>query len=379
MTGLWRRAVLAGTATVTMLGAGTAASALTRTTPAAAVAGTLTAVSCASASNCIAVGHRSATSTSGATTLAEKWNGTKWSVVTSANPSGSTSAELLGVACTAAKSCMAVGEYFASGSGLPLAETWNGSKWSLVAAPAPSGSTGAGLEAIACTSATSCQGVGSSMDDTLAENWNGTAWSIVSSPSPNPAKPNVLSGVSCASASLCWAVGYDFPTNYSGSLTEKWNGKKWSVVSTPNSKSGELIGDDCASSTACLAVGINNKLFAIAQSWAGTKWVTAAPAKPKGTASSELNGVSCATTSACESVGNYYNSTVTATLGESWNGTKWAVQTMPSVSGSSYASLGGVSCVTSSDCWAAGTSFASSSGAASPLLEQWNGTSWSQS
>ena len=45
---------------------------------------------------------------------------------------------------------------------------------------------------------------------------------MMSSPSPNPSKPNVLSGVTCPSASLCWAIRYTNPTNFSGSLTEKW-------------------------------------------------------------------------------------------------------------------------------------------------------------
>jgi hypothetical protein len=378
MTGLGRRAVLAGTVTAAMLGAGaTAASALPRTAPAAAVTGNLAAVACASASNCVAVGGHSSSSTGPGGTLAEKWNGTKWSVVSSPNP-GTDGARLYGVACTSTKNCLAVGVYFTSGKSLPMAEKWNGSKWSLVTVPAPSGSTNASLEAIACTSATSCRGVGSSMDDTLAENWNGTKWSIVSSPSPHPGKPNILSGVSCASASLCWAVGYDFPADFSGSLTEKWNGKAWSVVSTPNSKSGELIGDDCASASSCLAVGISNKLFALGQRWKGSTWTSIAPKKPSGATSTELNGVSCTSASACQSAGTYSLSSGSPALAEGWNGTAWAVEKTPAISGSTYASLAGISCATASSCWAAGQ-WIGSGGTMTPLLEMWNGKSWSVS
>jgi hypothetical protein len=73
-------------------------------------------------------------------------------------------------------------------------------------------------------------------------------------------------------------------------------------------------------------VGIGNKLFAIAQQWAGKKWAMAAPAKPKGAADSELNGVSCATASDCWAVGESITSSgATSPLLEQWNGTAWSV------------------------------------------------------
>jgi hypothetical protein len=198
----------------------------------------------------------------------------------------------------------------------------------------------------------------------------------VPSPSPSTAKPDVLSGVACGSASQCWAVGYWFPGSFSGSLTEKWNGSKWSVVTTPNTSSGQLIRVTCTSSTACLAVGIGNNLFAIAQRWKHALWTATTPATPSGASTSELNAAACTGTSACESVGTYNASGANPTLGESWNGSKWTLQTMPAISGSVFADLEGIACPTSGDCWAAGLSDASS-GASSPLLEQWNGTAWS--
>jgi hypothetical protein len=348
--------------------------------PAAAIAGGLSGVACTSASACVAVGGRSATSQGPGGTLAEKWNGTKWSAVTSPNPTGSDGARLYAAACTSAKDCLAVGDYFtASHTTLPMAEKWNGTKWSLVTVPAPAGASDAYLEAIACTSAASCWASGGNSDDTLVESWNGTAWAIGTSPTPNPGKPNVLSGMACPSASECWAVGDTFPGTYSGSLTEKWNGTKWAVVATPSSTSGQLVGDACAGTSACLAAGIGNSLFAIAQRWNGTKWSAAAPVKPGGATDSQLNGVSCATAKACESVGNYLSaSSTTLTLGEKWNGTKWSLQTMPGVSGATYASLSGISCTSASNCWAAGESISSSS-VTSPLLENWNGSAWTVS
>jgi hypothetical protein len=341
---------------------------------AAAVAGRLQGVACDSSKSCVAVGGRSATSTGPGGTLAETWNGTKWSVVKSPDPSGSTGAVLNGVACTSAKNCLAVGDYFTSSrTTLPAAESWNGSKWSVVTIPAPGGATDAALLAISCASATSCQAVGINGEDTLAESWNGSKWKIAPSPNPSAGKPNVLSGVACPATSECWAGGYYFPGEDSGSLTEKWNGSKWSVVSTPTSKSGELIGDGCFSTADCMAVGIGNSFFAIAQRWNGSKWATAPPAKPSGATSTQLNAASCPASKTCESVG--VNGEQTA-LAESWNGTKWAIQATPSISGSTFAPLNGVSCTASGNCWAVGVS-ETSTGAATPVIEHWNGSKWS--
>jgi hypothetical protein len=353
-------------------GFGSAAMAASARHDAAALTGSLGGVACASISTCVAVGGRSGASTS---TLAEKSAGTKWSVVTSPNPKGSTGADLLGVACTSATNCLAVGRYFMPGKTLPMAEKWNGTKWSLLTVPAPSGTTNASLDAVACASATDCQAVGSSMDSTLAESWNGSKWSIVSSPSPNPGKANALTGLACPSAKDCWAVGLTFPGNYSGSLTERWNGSKWSVVSTPTSKSGQLIGDGCFSESACMAVGIGKSLFAIAQAWKGSAWAATSPAKPSGAATSELNGASCPAASVCEAAGTYSTSTSSPALAEGWNGKAWTLQKTPAISGSTYASLANISCPAKTGCWAVGESFKGSTG--TPVIEQWNGKSWS--
>jgi hypothetical protein len=68
------------------------------------------------------------------------------------------------------------------------------------------------LNGVSCTSPTACTAVGtyanSAADKTLAESWNGTSWSIL--PSPNAGLPdalNVLNGVSCVSTTACTAAG----------------------------------------------------------------------------------------------------------------------------------------------------------------------------
>ena len=64
---------------------------------------------------------------------------------------------------------------------VPLAERWNGKRWSFVKTPAPVASAGEGglpygyFTAVRCTSARSCTATGGS----LVEHWNGTAWKLV--------------------------------------------------------------------------------------------------------------------------------------------------------------------------------------------------------
>ncbi len=341
----------------------------------AAVHGFLDGVSCFSASKCAAVGQRTVTQGFGGT-LAERWNGTQWSVVSSPSPGGSSAARLTGVACAGTANCLAVGWFTdgASGDTLPTAEQWNGTSWSLLSVPDPSGSTDAQLDGVACSSTTNCFAAGFSMGHSLTEHWSGSAWSIVTSPDPNSA--SLLLGVTCPSASRCWAVGYTLPGTVTGSLTEKWNGTNWTVVHTPSSGDGQLIGDSCASTTDCVATGTASNMFAIAQVWNGTTWANAPPKKPNGASITALKGVSCpAGGSVCESAGAKEVSSGERALAERWNGSAWSVQSTGTISGTTLSSLDSVSCTSASNCWATGVSDTSS--AEDVLIEKWNGTSWS--
>src|SRR5947209_3840531 len=78
-------------------------------------------------------------STRAQVTLAERWNGTGWSVQRTPNPSGALVSSLRGVSCTAPTACTAVGSYVSSvGAQVPLAERLNGTSWSVQATPNPS-------------------------------------------------------------------------------------------------------------------------------------------------------------------------------------------------------------------------------------------------
>ena len=84
----------------------------------------LNSVSCRSSTNCFAVGSSTSGQTTPTTTLVEQWNGTAFSIVASPNPAGSTRNFLKGVSCATTASCHAVGGYEARASRYTLAERY---------------------------------------------------------------------------------------------------------------------------------------------------------------------------------------------------------------------------------------------------------------
>ena len=90
-------------------------------------------------------------------------SGFSWSVVPTPNPISSQNNNLPGVACTSSSDCWAVG-FASSGSGRTnqtLAEHWNGTAWSIVTTPNVISSGGDVLGSVACVSSSDCWAVGS--------------------------------------------------------------------------------------------------------------------------------------------------------------------------------------------------------------------------
>jgi hypothetical protein len=169
--------------------------------------GDLEGVSCSSAKACTAVGD-SDSSDDKSDTLIEHWNGAKWAIQAAPKPPSGNESYLTGVSCPSAKVCTAVGAYGSVNGSLTLAERWNGAKWVVQSTPNPSGEQDSKLNGVSCPSAKACTAVGSNGDEaTLAERWNGTKWALQHAPNPADAGASPLLGVSCSSAPACTAVG----------------------------------------------------------------------------------------------------------------------------------------------------------------------------
>jgi hypothetical protein len=396
--------------TTATVGAATAsaatASAATAATPAVAAtfASALTAVSCPSATDCMAVGWSEADDQSSVYyTLAEAWNGTSWTIVPAPSPANRGGGALLNaISCVSGTDCMAVGdtEIFQAKTGRtvphPLAEAWNGAKWTLVPT-ADLGHSGATLNGVACTAGTvggptQCMAAGSEGEPkdptafTLAESWNGTAWKFVATPAPLTPGGTALNGVSCTGAAGCMAVGYYGYNNGTGtsvSLAESWNGTKWTRLVTPTpDSSATFTGVSCPAAGDCEAVGTDAqtapKLGAgtFSAVWNGHTWQTQPSPDPSpGAGGAGLAGVSCSAVTACMAAGSWVDmeGEVVSTLAEAWNGQAWAKTRTPSPRYTNP--LLGVACASSSDCVAVGSTLGQT-GNQVTLGEVWNGTGW---
>jgi CARDB len=361
------------------------------TSPNNATQNYLSGVTCASASDCWAVGyytHGDAGSVH--QTLIEHWNGAAWSIVTS--PNNATSENYLenylsGVTCASASDCWAVGSYFDYGENTShmLIEHWNGTTWSIVTSPNASTTESNDLRGVTCTSASDCWAVGSyvtgtSSRHTLVEHWNGTAWSIVTSPNTgglNFLSLNFLSNVTCSSASDCWAVGYHAGLSVfrrplpHATLIERWNGTAWSIVTSPNTSTTEsynqLSDVTCTSASDCWAVG------SPIEHWNGTAWSIVTSPNTSATQHNLLNNVTCTSASDCWAVGFFFTGGNSVhTLVEHWNGAAWSIVTSPNTGATQDNYLNGVTCTSASDCWAVGDYFDSGDNAYHTLIERYS-------
>jgi hypothetical protein len=183
-------------------------------------------ISCTSGSACTAVGWYQ--SKSGVSGFAERWNGATWSLQSTAKPSGE-EPWLFSVSCSSPIDCAAVGFSVSGGTTYKtLAERWNGESWSIVKSANPTG-TQPELDGVSCSSYTDCTASGGyrttgGEEQSLAERWNGSEWTMQTTPTPSGGKDPTFNGVSCLSSQACTAVGgYFNSSSVSVGLAEKYN------------------------------------------------------------------------------------------------------------------------------------------------------------
>ncbi len=310
-----------------------------------------------------------------------------WSIATSPNTTGTENNYLFGVTCASASDCWAVG-YSIGIAFQTLIEHWDGISWAIVSSPNTSTTQNNYLYSVTCASASECWAVGFSRNgsvyQTLIEQWNGTSWSIVTSPNALPVQgSSFFSGVTCASASECWAVGYS-TANISGiadqTFIARWNGTTWATASSANTsptQSNYLQAVTCASGSDCWAIGysVGPPDQNLIEHWDGTSWTIVASPNAGTMRSNQLNDITCVSSSECWAIGYYYNGTANQTLVERWDGTSWTIATSPNTSSTQTNVLSAIACASSPECWAVGIYFTGST--YQTLIEGWDGNSWS--
>jgi hypothetical protein len=190
-------------------------------------------------------------------TLIEHFDGNVWSVVPSPSP-GALQNILYGVAAISDSDVWAVGaEQDANGPWHTLTEHWDGSSWSVVNA-VDAGSSGNQLYAVKALASNNVYAVGQQAgagfpNQALIEHWNGRAWSVVSSPVDASASALPL-GVTATASSLTLVGEQETDTApYTNYIAAGAPGSL-AIQNTPNAGTGE------------------NDLFAAATAADGSTW-----------------------------------------------------------------------------------------------------------
>jgi hypothetical protein len=159
---------------------------------------------------------------------------------------------------------------------------WNGHRWRQVTSP-NAGTGNNELTAIAAVSPDDLWAVGHAYDPdlnayrTLILHWNGRRWSIVRSPNAGP-DDNDLNGVSAGAGDDVWAVGRAFGSTSFRTLTLHFAGRRWKEVASPNigSNTNELH-DVVTLGRNTRAVGryddqTSGNFLSLLLRWTGSRW-----------------------------------------------------------------------------------------------------------
>jgi hypothetical protein len=304
-------------------------------------------------------------------TLAEHWNGSSWSIVST--PNGPNEVNwLLGADAVSSDDVWAVGY---SATNPPeqsfrrtLIEHWNGSSWSVIPSPNPTPPLSGGpvsneLYGVAAVSANDVWAVGISVDfgagRTLIVHWDGTGWSRV--PSPSPGEYGWLRSVSAASPTDVWAVGTHYVNGLQVTLVLHWNGARWSVVPSPNDGpfTQELFRVRAISANDVWAVGYHLAVFGFNQvfqtsifHWNGSTW-SVVPSPDVNQLNNYLWSVDGTSATDAWAVGFYDTGFELRTMTQHWDGTSWTIQPSPNAS-EVIDELTDVAAVSSTDVWTVG-------------------------
>ncbi len=397
-------------------------SAATAPLPADAVGGSsqdaqLEAISCPATGSCVAVGWYEASGGSGnvARGVTETLSDGAWSAaaapgLTAASQGGI--ASLIGVACPAEGSCVAVGDLTTSqGVTTPEIETLAGGSWTMASAALP-GDAAQGKSAyvndVACPAPGTCVATGRYTDSSgeaqgLLDTLSGGSWTAIKAPLPGDADPakatsqnnTFLTDVACAAAGTCVASGqYTDSGGGTQGVIDTLSGGTWTAAKAPLPGDAETSGQlaslwaiTCQAPGSCLAGGHymsqNGQPRYLAETLSGGIWSAAAAPLPAGAAADQkwsteqatsLGGVACRAAGYCVASASYLarSGAITPVI-DTLSGGTWTAANAPLPGGAAtgtkqlgYLTL--VACPASGSCLTVG-SYTAGGGGTQGLIE----------
>jgi hypothetical protein len=172
------------------------------------------------------------------------WDGTSWHNSPFEAPPSSRFSSFDDVFALASNDVWAVGTYQDTNFHyLTLAEHWDGKRWSYVKTAAPAGGDSE-LAAVSGSGPDDVWVVGGRIynSQTLAEHWDGTSWHRVHLPS-NDGNNSLLLGIATVSPNDAWAVGWTQTETSEDALIEHWDGSSWSIASAPTAPGSAILQD----------------------------------------------------------------------------------------------------------------------------------------
>jgi hypothetical protein len=192
-----------------------------------------------------AVGYSYDSSLAAYRTMTQFFNGTSWSIVSSANASATGHSQLNRVDATSASNVWAIGS---------LVERYDGSRWAATSSPA--GVALRGLDVVSPTEVWIAGYSGSAA--TVSQLKNGT-WTTRYTQASTGRHLTVFEAIAVDPSGQVWAVGWDRDYNAPGrpvsSLVVHFDGTSWTRETTPNPANRNTLND-------VVALG-NGKVFAV--------------------------------------------------------------------------------------------------------------------
>jgi hypothetical protein len=391
----WLRLASAGGGGAPAPAGGSAWQAAQAPAPGGPQAGQLEAVACATAVDCAAVG------TSDGLAMLVTRSGSTWAPVKVPLPASSANgSSLSAVTCPSASQCIAGGSYHGSGLQQGLLLAGHGRTWTATTAPLPAGAAAdpdALITSVTCATGSSCIAVGQyaagKSDEALLITGYGSAWSPRRAPLPPDADAHPaaqLVSVSCTSATACTAVGsyVDKLGNRQGLLVTLADGH-WAAARSPlpagaTVAGAELSAVECLRPAGCVAVGTYLAGSAgLIVAGSGTTWTAARAPLPAGAApapAASFHDIACSGAT-CVAVGSYTDASGNrrAMLVSLRGATSAQTAPLPvgfaPAQGSPGAELTSVACPTAAECVAVGV-YTDTSGEARLMLVTGAGTAW---
>ena len=170
--------------------------------------------------------------------LAEHWNGHRWSIIRTPAIPNSPNTDLQDVSAVSPDDIWATGSYWLASVGhfKTLFEHWDGARWSRVEGADPSPSQDCFPLAVGATSTDDVwaagwyAGPGGATDIAFIDHWDGTRWRVSKTPSLPGAPVSLFEGIAGLSGTNAWAVGNTQTGGLSSALIEHWNGSRWRVA-----------------------------------------------------------------------------------------------------------------------------------------------------